>query len=173
MRHTIFYDGVCGLCNRLNRFVLKRDRRDLFRFAALQSAYAKKTLAAHGKDPDDLDTMIVVSAAGELFVKARAALFVLRELGGGWRLLALLRFLPRFLLDWAYDRIARNRYRLFGRYDACPIPSAQERATLVSVVSACCAAVPDHVPAPVFASSVAPDSSRYVMVSDRPVVASV
>ena len=126
--HTIFYDGVCGLCNRLNRFVLKRDRRDIFRFAALQSDYARRTLTEHGRDPDDLDTMIVVSAAGVLFEKARASLFVLRELGGAWKLVALLRYLPRALLDWGYDRIAGSRYRMFGQYDACPIPSAADRA---------------------------------------------
>src|SRR4051794_37283045 len=85
MVHTIFYDGVCGLCNRLNRFVLRRDDRNLFRFAALQSEYARRTLSSHGRNPDDLDTMVVVTASGELFVKALAALFVLREMGRGWR----------------------------------------------------------------------------------------
>jgi predicted DCC family thiol-disulfide oxidoreductase YuxK len=129
--HTIFYDGVCGLCNRLNRFVLKRDRRDRFRFAALQSDYARKVLAAHGRNPDDLDTMVVISATGPLYVKARAALFVLRELGGGWRIVSWLRWLPRALLDWAYDRIANNRYRFFGRYDACPVPAPQDRVKFI------------------------------------------
>jgi predicted DCC family thiol-disulfide oxidoreductase YuxK len=126
--HTIFYDGVCGLCNRLNRFVLRRDRHDRFRFAALQSDYAKRTLRNLGRDPDDMNTMVVVSATGQVYTKALAALFVLRQLGGVWRVIALLRILPRAILDWGYDRVAQSRYRLFGRYDACPIPSAHDRA---------------------------------------------
>ena len=129
--HTLFYDGECGLCNRLNRFVLKRDRRNVFRFAALQSQYARNTLVAHGRNPEDMDTMVVVTASGELLVKARAALFVARELGGVWKILALLRYLPLALLDWGYDRVARNRYRLFGRSDTCPLPLPSERAKFI------------------------------------------
>src|SRR5262249_19445846 len=101
--HTVFYDGVCGLCNRLIQFLLRRDRRDRFRFAALQGGYARKVLAEHGRNADDLDTMVVISAAGELYLKARAVLFVLHELGGGWRVLSWLRWLPQALLDWGYD----------------------------------------------------------------------
>jgi predicted DCC family thiol-disulfide oxidoreductase YuxK len=126
--HTIFYDGVCGLCNRSNTFVLRRDRHNRFRFAALQSEYARRTLRELGRDPDDMDTMVVLSADGQVYTKAPAWLFIVRELGGIWRAFTLFGILPRALLNWLYDRVARSRYRIFGRYDTCPIPSPQDRA---------------------------------------------
>jgi predicted DCC family thiol-disulfide oxidoreductase YuxK len=128
----ILYDGVCGLCHRLNRFVLARDPTGRFRFAALQSALARETLARHGRDPLDLDTLYVVLGHGRpderLLGKSEAALWILRELGGAWRAAAMLRVLPRWLRDPGYDLVARTRYRLFGRYDACPLPDPRHRA---------------------------------------------
>jgi predicted DCC family thiol-disulfide oxidoreductase YuxK len=128
----ILYDGVCGLCHRLNRFVLARDPAGRFRFAALQSALAGEILARHGRDPQDLDTLYLVLGHGRaderLLRKSDAALWILRELGGPWRAASLLRVVPRALRDLGYDLVARTRYRLFGRYDACPIPDPRHRA---------------------------------------------
>lgn len=128
----ILYDGVCGLCNRLNRFVLARDRPGRFRFAALQSALAGEILARHGRDPRDLDTLYLVLAHGRpderLLQKSDAALWILRELGGPWRAAGALRVLPRRVRDLGYDAVARTRYRLFGRYDSCPLPDPRHRA---------------------------------------------
>lgn len=127
--HVILYDGVCGLCNRLTRFVLAHDRRDAFRFASLQSEFARKTLAPHGRDPRDLDTLHVIAYRGRaderLLSKSRAALFVLRKLGFPWRLAALLGVLPTRFLDFGYDLVAHNRYRIFGRSEACMLPDAR------------------------------------------------
>jgi predicted DCC family thiol-disulfide oxidoreductase YuxK len=125
--HTIFYDGLCGLCNRLNHFVLARDRADQFRFAALQGRRARETLLRFDKDPTDLDTFYVLSEEGALYSRSRAILFVLRELGGVWKLSRVLGVLPTPLLDGAYNLVARYRYRLFGKYDACAIPSPAHR----------------------------------------------
>lgn len=123
----LFYDGVCGLCDRLVQFVLRHDRRQRFRFAALQGEVAAQTLARFGKRPDDLDTMYVLTDDGRLLFKGRAILFVLRELGLPWSLAQIGGVLPTGLLDWLYDRVARNRYRLFGKRDACRLPSAEEK----------------------------------------------
>jgi predicted DCC family thiol-disulfide oxidoreductase YuxK len=92
---------------------------------------AGRILERHGQSPADLDTFYVVtdfdqpgSSAGAL----DAALFVLRELGGSWRMLAALgRVLPKFLRDEAYNLVARNRYRVFGKFDACPLPDPKDR----------------------------------------------
>ena len=128
----ILYDGVCGLCNRLTRFVLARDRPGRFRFAALQSAFASEILARHGRDPRDLDTLYLVIAHGRpeerLLQKSDAALWILRELGGPWRAAGALRVVPRWVRDLGYDLVARIRYRLFGRYDSCPLPEPRHRA---------------------------------------------
>ena len=134
----VLYDGVCGLCNRMVQFVLKRDRGDTFRFASLQSSLAKGILARHGRDAADLDTVYVVvnrevsnpeHSAEQLLARSDAVLFILRRLGGFWDAVAgLLRLIPRPIRDWGYRIVARIRYRVFGKYDTCPIPSAETRA---------------------------------------------
>jgi predicted DCC family thiol-disulfide oxidoreductase YuxK len=129
---VVLYDGVCGLCNWLVQFVLKRDLRGRFRFASLESPFAAKILTKYGVDSADLDTMCTVldyDQPGEsLAVRSDAAVAVLLELGGIWHSSAmLLRVLPRSLRDWGYDLIARNRYRMFGKYDSCPLPDGKYR----------------------------------------------
>src|SRR5262245_62865428 len=128
----ILYDGVCGLCNQLNGFVLARDPAGRFRFASLQSAIAGEILTRHGRDPRDLDTLYLVLDPGRpderLLRKSDAALWILRELGGAWRMTAALRLVPRWLRDLGYDLVARTRYRLFGRYEACPLPDPRPRS---------------------------------------------
>jgi predicted DCC family thiol-disulfide oxidoreductase YuxK len=134
-RHLILYDGVCGLCNRLNRFVLKRDPAGVFQFASLQGGPGQSLLRAYGRDPDSLETLYVVVSYGSkspvLLSKSRAALFVLNALGGPWRLVAIVGMLPRRLLDWAYDLVARNRYTLFGRYESCLLPSPEYKSRFI------------------------------------------
>jgi predicted DCC family thiol-disulfide oxidoreductase YuxK len=128
----ILYDGVCGLCHRLNRFVLTRDPAGRFRFAALQSVLAREILTRHGRDPRDLDTLYLVLGYGRpdecLLRKSEAALWILGELDGPWRAASGLRVVPRRLRDLGYDLVAHTRYRLFGRFDACPVPDARHRA---------------------------------------------
>jgi predicted DCC family thiol-disulfide oxidoreductase YuxK len=134
----ILYDGVCGLCNRLVQFVLKHDLRDHFRFASLQSDFAARVLRRHGASPEPLDTMYVVLdyAAPEerLVSRSDAAVMVVRELGRTWNILAAaLRLLPGWLRNWSYHAVARNRYRLFGRYDSCPIPNRNDRGKFLDL----------------------------------------
>jgi predicted DCC family thiol-disulfide oxidoreductase YuxK len=128
----LLYDGVCGLCNRFVRFVMRHDRDGIFRFAALQSAGAARILAVHGANPNDLDTVYVVvnhdSPGEDLRSRSDAVVFVLKQLGGVWRVAAfLLRLLPRFLRDAGYNFVARRRYRIFGRSETCAVPSVEER----------------------------------------------
>lgn len=133
---VIFYDGVCAFCDRTVRFVLGRDPHGRFQFAPLQSDYAVATLARHGRDPGDLDTVILLLDAGtareRLLVKSDAILAILRGLGGGWAAFGILGWLPRALRDAAYDAFARRRYHWFGRFDACPLPSPELRARLAA-----------------------------------------
>jgi predicted DCC family thiol-disulfide oxidoreductase YuxK len=134
----VLYDGVCGLCNRLVRFVLKRDRSDRFRFASLQSEFAAQVLRRHGANPSDLDTMYVVRGYAQpderLAARSDAAVLVLQEIGGIWRAPAfLLRVLPQRLRDWGYNLVARNRYRIFGKYDTCLLPEERYRHKFIDV----------------------------------------
>lgn len=127
----LFYDGVCGLCDRTVQFVLRHDRAGRVRFATLQSGVARVVLTRHGRDARDLDTMYLVLDADtpreRLLCKSDGILAVLRELGGPWRLVAAARLVPRGLRDRAYDWVARNRYRWFGRYDHCALPRPEVR----------------------------------------------
>ena len=129
----LLYDGVCGLCNHLVQFILRRDREGIFRFASLQNEFAATILARHGVSNSDLDTVYVVlnhNEANEAFLaRSEAAVYVLQQLGGFWRFCGFMfGLLPRPFRDWIYRAIARNRYRVFGRYDTCPLPSQETRA---------------------------------------------
>jgi predicted DCC family thiol-disulfide oxidoreductase YuxK len=130
-RHILFYDGVCGLCDRLVQFVLRRDRRRRFAFAALQSDVAAQMLRRFGRDAADLDTVYVLTSDGLLRSKGRAILFVMRTLGLPWSILSVFSLLPWRVVDWCYDRVAHNRYRLFGKSDQCRLPSPEERSRFI------------------------------------------
>lgn len=128
----LLYDGVCGLCDRTVQFVLARDKGDRFRFATLQGEVARARLAPHGVDPATLDTFhLVVNVGGpdeRVLSRSRGAVETLRRLPGVWRALgAALAVLPTFLADLGYRLIARVRYRVFGKLDACPVPAPEHR----------------------------------------------
>lgn len=137
MKHPIlFYDGVCGFCDRAVQFVLRHDTAGRFRFAALQSDFAARTLARHGRDPRDLDTMYLLLDEGtpgeQLVARSDAVLAVARELGGAAKLLGLFGLLPRALRDRAYAFIVRHRYDWFGRYDQCRLPPPLVRERFIA-----------------------------------------
>jgi predicted DCC family thiol-disulfide oxidoreductase YuxK len=127
---VLLYDGLCGFCNGAVRFILRHDRRAIFRFAPLQGDFGQALLARH-PDVALIDSFLLVdrSHTGEerILVRSDAALRVARELGWPWRLAGLFVVVPRFIRDAAYDLFARSRYRLFRRYESCPVPSADQR----------------------------------------------
>ncbi len=120
--HIIFYDAVCGLCDRFVCFVISRDITRRFRFASLQGNFARVALRAHEGGPESLETMYVLTSDGQLIMKSRAVLFVTISLGGPWRFVRILTVVPSRLADRIYDVIASVRYRIFGRYAACTTP---------------------------------------------------
>jgi predicted DCC family thiol-disulfide oxidoreductase YuxK len=126
---VILYDGVCVFCSRWVRFVAARDVKQRFRFTAIQSGYGTRLAQAFGIDPKDPDTNAVVHG-GEVFFKSDAALTVLSHLPG-WSWARALRFVPKPLRDAIYDLVARNRYRIFGKYETCFIPEASLRARVM------------------------------------------
>lgn len=133
----VLYDGVCGLCNRLNQFLLRRDQQDRLLFASLQSELAGKILERHGADPTDLDTVYVVenydSPNERLLMRSDAILRVVNELGGVWTIAKLGKVLPRALRDLFYKLVAKNRYQVFGKYDTCMMPDPKHRKKFLDV----------------------------------------
>jgi len=126
---VILYDGVCVFCSRWIRFIATRDTAKRFRFAAIQSAYGTRLAKTFGIDPRDPDTNAVVHRGVARF-KSDAALTVLSNLPGwGWS--RVLFAVPKPLRDAVYGLVARNRYRIFGKYDACFAPDADMRARVL------------------------------------------
>jgi predicted DCC family thiol-disulfide oxidoreductase YuxK len=128
----VFYDGVCGLCNRLVQFSLQRDANRRLHYASLQSDFAAKVLRRHGFDSRDLDTVYFVEECGRpeerLSARSDAVISVLQQIGGPWSLTAaLLRIVPRWLRNWGYNIVAHNRYSIFGKSDSCLLPEAKYR----------------------------------------------
>jgi predicted DCC family thiol-disulfide oxidoreductase YuxK len=126
----ILFDGVCNLCSGVVRFVIARDPRAHFRFAALQSDAARRACAEVGAAPPadvDPDTIIVI-ASGRALERSDAALAIAAELPFPWPMFGVLRVLPRGVRDWLYRLVARNRYRWFGKSDTCMLPTPELRA---------------------------------------------
>lgn len=125
-KKIILFDGVCNFCNFCVNLVIKRDKKDIFRFAALQSKEAKELFGKFKFDSTSIDTFILI--AGEKFyAKSTAALMVCKELSGLLKLIYRLIVLPIFFRDFFYDLIARNRFKLFGRRNSCRVPTEAER----------------------------------------------
>jgi len=121
----IYYDGLCGLCDRFVQFVLRRDRAGRYRFAPLQGRTAQERVPAT-LDPRTSQT-VLFEEGGRFRVRSDAALAILSGLGGAWRLMTLLRMIPRPVRDAVYDLVADNRNRWFGRRAACRVPEPHER----------------------------------------------
>jgi predicted DCC family thiol-disulfide oxidoreductase YuxK len=121
---VILFDGVCNLCNASVQFVIKRDKKKQFFFASLQSRYAKENLPSEFSDEAALQS-IVLKDDDKIKTKSSAVLTIAKSLSGLWPALFIFIIIPKFLRDWVYDFIARNRYKWFGKKDQCMIPSTE------------------------------------------------
>ena len=126
---VILYDGVCVFCSRWIRFVAARDVERRFRFTAIQSPYGTRLAQTFGIDPGDPDTNAVVHG-GVAWLKSDAALTVLSLLPG-WGWVRVFFAVPKPLRDAVYSLVARNRYRIFGKYEECFVPDADTRARVI------------------------------------------
>ncbi len=120
---VVLFDGYCRLCHASVRFLRRYDHKRLFRFASLDSHFAQSLQL-----PQVDGNSVLLYYQGRLHHRSTAVLEMLRLLGGGWRLFAVFRYLPLFFRDGMYNGIARIRYRVFGKYEHCPVPTADEAA---------------------------------------------
>ena len=137
-RALLLYDGVCVLCNGAVQFLMKRDRLDRFRYAPLQSDLGREVLARFDiqEFPDAVMLLTDALTPGErLYRRSDAVAAAMERLGSRWWRVAgrMLRLVPSPLRDWGYGIVARFRYRVFGRYDTCPVPSPEQRGRLLGV----------------------------------------
>ena len=121
---VILFDGVCNFCNGAINFVIKKDKKNVFKFAALQSEIGKTLLSKYKIDTSKVDSIILLDG-DDCYVKSSAALRIAKHMSGGYPLLYGFLILPRFIRDAVYDFIARNRYKWFGKKDSCMIPTPE------------------------------------------------
>jgi predicted DCC family thiol-disulfide oxidoreductase YuxK len=124
---VVLFDGVCNFCNASVNFIIRRDPKGEFRFAPLQSEVGKKYLEKFHLSTTDLDTMVLVEGE-RVFTRSTAGLRIARRLTGLWPLFSAFLIVPKFLRDAVYRVIAKNRYRWWGKRDACMVPSPAVRA---------------------------------------------
>lgn len=123
----ILFDGVCNLCNSSVTFAIKRDKNDVFRFAALQSEIGMQLISKFKIDTSQTDSIILIEG-NKYYEKSSAALHIAKHLSGGWPLLYGFIILPKFIRNAVYDFIAKNRYKWFGKKESCMIPTPELQA---------------------------------------------
>jgi predicted DCC family thiol-disulfide oxidoreductase YuxK len=118
----IFFDGVCNLCNASVQFVIAHDKKDQFSFSAIQGELAKEVLPNFKVNPGKLNTVLLLEK-GKLYTKSSAALRIAKKLSGAWPLLYSFIIIPKFIRDWVYNIIAKNRYKWWGKEESCWVPT--------------------------------------------------
>lgn len=121
----ILFDGVCNLCNSSVQYIIKRDKSNAYRFAALQSEIGKKLVEQRGIDNSQIDSIILIEPGVAYYIKSTAALKIAQSFGGVWQLTSVFEWIPEKIRDWVYDYIAKNRYKWYGKKDACMIPTPE------------------------------------------------
>ena len=131
VQHIILFDGVCNLCNNGVQFIIKKDKKNLFKFAPLQSELGEKLLNKYHIDTQNMDSFVYVQN-DKAHIKSTAALKIAKELKRGWQLFYIFIIIPPFFRNWFYDFVAKNRYRWFGRKDSCMIPTTELKTKFLS-----------------------------------------
>ena len=125
-KYVILFDGICNFCNSSVNFIIKRDNKNRFMFASLQSESGRKLLNHFGLDSENLKT-IILTVGEKYYTKTTAALKIAKELRGAWKLFYVFIIVPPFIRDIFYNMISKYRYRWFGKRNACRIPSPEEK----------------------------------------------
>ncbi|AXG71419.1 hypothetical protein KORDIASMS9_03676 [Kordia sp. SMS9] len=127
-KKIVLFDGVCNLCNGFVDKIISKDKNDVFRFASLQSDIGIAIQKHLHLDPKQLDSVILYEPGVAYYHKSQAALRIMNEFGGAWKLLQVFRILPKFINDSVYNLVAKYRYKWFGQKETCRMPTAEERA---------------------------------------------
>ncbi len=131
MSAIILFDGVCNFCNSSVNFIIERDRANYFKFAPLQSEIGEKLLKENGIDKINTDSVVLIED-GKVYTYSTAALRVARRLDGFWSYFYAFIVVPKPIRDFFYKLFAKNRYRMFGKQDACMMPTAEIRARFLT-----------------------------------------
>lgn len=124
-KQLILFDGVCNLCNASVNYVIKHDKKDVFRFAALQSEIGQHIVGEYNIDISEIDSIILFSEEQKLSYKSTAALNIAKQLGFPRNLVLVFIIVPAFIRNWVYDYIAKNRYKWYGKRENCIMPTPE------------------------------------------------
>lgn len=127
-KKIILFDGVCNLCNSSVQYVIQRDKKDEFRFVALQSELGQKIIKHIGIANSNIDSIVLYLPGIAYYYKSSAVIEIAKSLQGFFNYGMLFRFLPNALRDVVYDYIARNRYKWYGKKESCMIPTPELKA---------------------------------------------
>jgi predicted DCC family thiol-disulfide oxidoreductase YuxK len=127
----ILFDGVCKLCHAWSRFIIKYDKRHIFKLATVQSTEGQAILKHFAMPTDSFDTILYIDKNGK-FAKSEAFLEIIKRLGFPWKLLIIGKIIPKKIRNWLYDRVAKNRYALFGKYEQCFLPTKDHNSRFLS-----------------------------------------
>ena len=130
MKDVVIFDGLCNFCAHSVNFILRHEANPDLLFAPLQSAAGARLLREFNFNPEDAKTFVLI-ANGAAYVKSEAGIRVARNFHGAWRFLSFVKLIPRPIRDYLYDVIARNRYRWFGRLEACMVPTPELAARFI------------------------------------------
>lgn len=122
MDHIIFFDGVCNLCNNSVNKLIKMDVKKVFKFASLQSEFARSFIPGHLINHKDFDTILFYKN-GQFYDRSNAVLNICKALGGRFNVFLIGYIIPRFMRDTLYRLVAKNRYKWFGKKDQCVVPT--------------------------------------------------
>ena len=128
--YTIYFDGVCNLCNFFIDFLIKRDKKRIFKYASLQSKVGQDLLKKNNLSPNELKS-VVLQVNGKIFFKSKAAILILSKLPFPWSLMVVFKIVPFFISNVVYDFIAKNRYQWFGKKETCRLPTEEEKALFI------------------------------------------
>ncbi|KQO21154.1 thiol-disulfide oxidoreductase [Flavobacterium sp. Leaf82] len=127
-KKIILFDGVCNLCNGAVQFIIKHDKKDVFRFVALQSDLGKEICIYIGVDQSKIDSIILYNPGVAYYYKSLAVLEIGEDLGGIYSLASIFKIFPEKLRNYIYDYIAKNRYKWYGKKESCMIPTPELKA---------------------------------------------
>ncbi|MBI4850341.1 MAG: DUF393 domain-containing protein [Acidobacteria bacterium] len=132
----MLYDGVCGFCSQSVQIIIKLDKKGVIKFAPLQGEFGNSAKLRH-KELENIDSVVILEANSngreQIFVRSDAILQITKHLGGIWKIFQIAQIIPKPIRDFLYDLFARNRYKVFGKYDSCMIPSPEIRARFIDI----------------------------------------
>ncbi|WP_316632749.1 thiol-disulfide oxidoreductase DCC family protein [uncultured Flavobacterium sp.] len=131
-KKIILFDGICNLCNGAVQFIIKHDKKDIFRFVALQSELGIEICKSIGLDQTKIDSIVLYNPGIAYYYKSSAVIEIAKELGGIYGLISIFKIFPEKVRNYIYDYVAKNRYKWYGKKESCMIPTPELKSKFLN-----------------------------------------